>query len=160
MKNTKKTKLKDIIEISSGKAIKSSNGDYRVIGANGEIGLTTDYNNEGKILVTGRVGTIGTFTRYNEKCWCSDNTLIIKSNYLNYLNYYLNNNFDCQAYNRGSTQPLITQSDILQLEIELPQSINQLEIQLDLYFEEISKYKNRIKELNNLKQLYLNKFFN
>ena len=86
--------------------------------------------------------------------------MVIKSNYLNYLNYYLNNNFDCQAYNRGSTQPLITQSDILQLEIELPQNINQLEIQLDLYFGEISKYKNRIKELNNLKQLYLNKFFN
>lgn len=157
---SKKIILKDIIEIRSGKSIKSSDGEYSIIGANGEIGHTTNYNNEGKFLVTGRVGTIGTFTRYNEKCWCSDNTLIIKSKYINYLNYYLNENFDYQAYNRGSTQPLITQGDLLQLEIDFPFEINQLEKQLDLYFGKILDIKVKIKKLNHLKHLYLNEFFN
>ena len=152
--------LKDICNISSGKGKKKLvEGKYKIIGANGEIGKTFDYNFNEEILVTGRVGTLGTFNRYNEKVWCSDNTLIIRSPFINYIHYYLLINFNIHNYNRGSTQPLITQTDLRKMEILIPKNINELENNLKENYKLIYQLEKNIKKYIRIKNLYLKKFF-
>lgn len=83
------------------------------------MGYTSNSNNQDKILVIGRVGTHGIVQKLNRPCWPSDNTLIIKSPYYEFVNQILRK-IDYSSLNRGSTQPLITQSDIKKIEILIP----------------------------------------
>ncbi|MBX0310728.1 MAG: restriction endonuclease subunit S [Sulfurihydrogenibium sp.] len=125
--------LGEIIEISSGKSIEKGKlkekGLYPVLGANGEIGRTDDWLYEGELIYTGRVGTLGNvfIVFENEKVWLTDNTLIIKpkKNEYYYFVYFTLKNAKLDEYNSGSTQPLIRQSDIKEIEIFLPK-INHL----------------------------------
>ena len=72
-----------------------------------------------KILVTGRVGTHGIVQRYSRPCWASDNTLVIKSDFYEYT-YQQLCGIDYRSMNRGSTQPLITQTDLKNVPIVHP----------------------------------------
>lgn len=109
--------LGDIAEITSGKRpLKKSKDKTKelfipLIGASDIMGFTSDVLYERPILVIGRVGTHGVVQRFQEKCWPSDNTLVIESSYYNYV-YQLLKGIDYSAINRGSTQPLITQTDV------------------------------------------------
>ncbi|MED4853724.1 restriction endonuclease subunit S, partial [Caldifermentibacillus hisashii] len=109
--------LDELIEISSGKrpSIKAQviNEELSIplVGASSIMGYTNEFNYNEPVLVIGRVGTHGIVQRFNTKIWASDNTLVIKSKYYEYVNQILNI-IDYKALNRGSTQPLITQSDI------------------------------------------------
>lgn len=65
-------------------------------------------------VLTGRVGTLGKVFRITESCWPSDNTLLllpIEESYLEFL-YFLLQRIDFDSLNRGSTQPLVTQTDL------------------------------------------------
>ena len=110
----------EIASVSSGKRpvkksdLKSEECTIPLIGAACIMGFTCNYLYNTPIVVTGRVGTHGVIQYFNEKCWPSDNTLVIQSKYLNFVYLYLQTvNFI--SLNRGSTQPLITQSDIKKL---------------------------------------------
>ena len=109
--------LGDIAEITSGKRPPKKSKDKTkelfipLIGASDIMGFTSDVLYERPILVIGRVGTHGVVQRFQEKCWPSDNTLVIESRYYNYV-YQLLKGIDYSAINRGSTQPLITQTDV------------------------------------------------
>lgn len=109
--------LGDIAEITSGKRPPKKSKDKTkelfipLIGASDIMGFTSDVLYERPILVIGRVGTHGVVQRFQEKCWPSDNTLVIESSYYNYV-YQLLKGIDYSAINRGSTQPLITQTDV------------------------------------------------
>lgn len=109
----KELKLEEIGNISSGKRpkIKLEKGMYPLIGANGKMGYTSEYNFDKDIIITGRVGTLGVVKRYYKKIWASDNTLIIETKYKNYIENYLKT-LDYSSLNRGSTQPLLTQTDL------------------------------------------------
>lgn len=66
------------------------------------------------ILLTGRVGTLGSVFRVPTPCWPSDNTLILCAQLphaFEYL-YFSLKRVDLVSLNRGSTQPLLTQSDL------------------------------------------------
>ena len=108
-----KIELGTVATISSGKrpAAKIASGRVPVVGANGVMAYTNDYNFNEDVIITGRVGTLGAIKRYNDKIWASDNTLVIQTKYLNYVENYLKN-LDIQSLNRGSTQPLLTNSDL------------------------------------------------
>lgn len=112
-------KLKDISNIGSGKRPKVKGNEYEVplIGASGVMSYTECENFNEEILIIGRVGTLGVVQRYFDKIWASDNTLTIKTEYKNIIENYLKT-VDYISLNRGSTQPLITQSDINNLEIK------------------------------------------
>ena len=107
----------EISRISSGKRpikkseTKSADFMYPLIGASCVMGFTCDYLYDTPIIVTGRVGTHGIIQYFDEKCWPSDNTLVIQSDFLNFAYLYLQT-IDFHSLNRGSTQPLITQTDI------------------------------------------------
>ena len=109
--------LGDIAEITSGKRPPKKSKDKTkelfipLIGASDIMGFTSDVLYERPILVIGRVGPHGVVQRFQEKCWPSDNTLVIESRYYNYV-YQLLKGIDYSAINRGSTQPLITQTDV------------------------------------------------
>lgn len=114
-----------IADVSSGKrpnersAVKTKNFTIPLVGAASIMGYTCNYLYDEKILITGRVGTHGIIQRFNSPCWASDNTLVIKSEYYEYV-YQILQSIDYKKLNRGSTQPLITQTDIKNVEILLP----------------------------------------
>lgn len=119
--------LASIADITSGKRppVKSSEKTdtavIPIVGAASVMGYTTEVNHTDKILVTGRVGTHGVVQRFNSPCWTSDNTLVITSDLYEYT-YQLLKRIDYHSMNRGSTQPLITQSDMNKVPILIPDS--------------------------------------
>ena len=158
--NEHNSMISDVSSISSGKSTKkNASGTYQIIGANGCLGYTDNFNINEKIIITGRVGTIGTFSQYDKAIWCSDNTLIIRTNYFNYLFYYLNVFFDSGSLNRGSTQPLITQTDLLNYEIFIPENIDEIENELETIYSKIKNNNIEISILKGIKKSYLKKFF-
>lgn len=118
-------KLSDLAKITSGKrppmkqSEKTNDVAIPLIGAASIMGFTNDFLYDEPVLVTGRVGTHGVIQRFVSKCWPSDNTLVVKSQYYEYV-YQILKNIDFSNMNRGSTQPLITQSDLGKIECLVP----------------------------------------
>ena len=86
--------LKRIVSsINSGTAIDKekieNNALYPVYGGGNKVGFCNEYNCGDAILI-GRVGSCGHITLVKEKCWATDNALIIKTKYnLSYIAYIL-----------------------------------------------------------------------
>ena len=120
-----KATLGTISEITSGKrppmkqAEKTPTVNIPLVGAASVMGFTNAALYNEKILVTGRVGTHGVVQRFTSKCWASDNTLVITSKFYEFV-YQVLQTIDYQNMNRGSTQPLITQTDMKNIPIILP----------------------------------------
>lgn len=120
-----KATLGAICGITSGKrppmrqAEKTSTVNIPLVGAASVMGFTNAALYDEKILVTGRVGTHGVIQRFTSKCWASDNTLVITSKFYEFV-YQVLQTVDYQNMNRGSTQPLITQTDMKNIPIILP----------------------------------------
>lgn len=138
--NWKINNLKDVSTIASGKRplvkLKSKENDsIPIVGASGIMGFTKDFNFDEDIIITGRVGTLGIVKRYPYKIWASDNTLIISTKSKNYIQNYLNN-VDYMSMNRGSTQPLLTQTDMKSLKLVWEENI-------------VNKFERVINPLNN-----------
>lgn len=117
--------LADIACVSSGKRPQvksehfSASTPIPIIGAASVMGFTSKANYTDKILVTGRVGTHGIIQRFHAPCWTSDNTLVITSQYYEFTNQVLRR-INYSSMNRGSTQPLITQSDMNKVTVLVP----------------------------------------
>lgn len=74
------------------------------------------------VLLTGRVGTLGSVFRITTPCWPSDNTLVIKAKEQRaheFLFFQLKQ-IDFEILNRGSTQPLLAQTDLKMQLLTLP----------------------------------------
>ncbi|WAI93759.1 restriction endonuclease subunit S [Streptococcus dysgalactiae] len=120
--------LGDLASVSSGKrppikvSERTATEDIPILGAASIMGYTSKSLYSEKILVTGRVGTHGIIQRYNRPCWPSDNALVLKSD--DYELVYQNLlSIDFSSMNRGSTQPLITQTDLKNVAIYIPTQI-------------------------------------
>ncbi|MDR2172498.1 MAG: restriction endonuclease subunit S, partial [Planctomycetaceae bacterium] len=125
-KGWKVVTIGEIATITSGKrpgivsTKKKSDFEIPLIGASGVMGYVQQALSQSPILVTGRVGTLGIVRKYNIPIWSSDNTLNFTTNYFEYVLQILRNtNF--KNLNRGSTQPLITQTDIKSIKIIFPE---------------------------------------
>jgi type I restriction enzyme S subunit len=110
----------DIADVCSGSRpdarIRASSQEAKVPvwGGNGPMGYVDQALFDGPILLTGRVGTLGSVFRITSPSWPSDNTLILKPKDeigFEYA-YLLLRDLDLTSLNRGSTQPLLTQSDL------------------------------------------------
>ena len=118
-------KLGDVTRLGTGKGLKkddfNDNGYYPVLGANGEMGRTNNFLIEEQSILTGRVGTIGTVSINYVKAWISDNVIIINPDrILFYYIYFYLRKTNLKNLNRGSTQPLITQGDLKQIDVIIP----------------------------------------
>lgn len=127
----RETQLADVAVISSGKrpprVVKEATADCKipVIGGGGPSGYTASALFDGKILITGRVGTLGKLFAPPGPCWPSDNALVVRSSsaetHLGFLRYALQHVIAKAAdMNRGAANPLITQGDLGRLKIGYP----------------------------------------
>ncbi|MDO8579158.1 MAG: restriction endonuclease subunit S [Dehalococcoidales bacterium] len=159
----KRVKLGDMASVSTGKGLKSTeyneNGLYPVIGANGEIGRTDKYLTNEKLILTGRVGTLGEVFISNKAVWISDNVLIVKpgNKKLFYPIYFLLRSIDFENLNVGSTQPLVTQTDLKSIEIRLPNNdaLQFLGVYCETAFNKIEKNVAQISTLSGLRDTLL-----
>lgn len=163
MPNDKKIFLSEIVNIRSGDRIPKlcDNGSYCVYGASKIMGYANTYNSSDDVLLIGRVGTLGIVQKEYNKCWISDNVLIIKSKYY-HLVYQILKNIDYNSINKGSSQPLITQTDIKNLKTYIPNiyNINIYENNAEILNIKQKQIKLIQNKLHKLKNLYLKKFFN
>lgn len=117
--------FQDIINITSGKRppLKvdkcTSEAYIPIYGASSIQAYTTSFLRNEDLLLIGRVGTLGIVQKVTGLSWPSDNTLIITSPFYEY-SYQILKTIDFNKLNRGSTQPLITQTDIKNQIILLP----------------------------------------
>jgi restriction endonuclease S subunit len=80
---------------------------------------------DGKYLITGQDGTLGTFYNVDGKFWASNHTHVFRPKndkpvLLNYLFYYLSYNFDAEKVRTGSCIPKITLANIKDVQVALP----------------------------------------
>jgi type I restriction enzyme S subunit len=120
----------DLAEVSSGKRPNvrfpeaSEQAAVPLWGGNGPMAFVTEALVDEPILLTGRVGTLGSVFRITTPCWPSDNTLVLRANQqaaFEYLFLQLQQ-IDFDSLNRGSTQPLLTQTDLKAVPLLLPES--------------------------------------
>jgi len=157
-------KLGEITSITSGKNLPkkdlATKGKYEVLGANGKIGETNKYLFDKQLIFTGRVGTLGNVFLSNEPAWYSDNTLLIfpKNNFLYYVYRYLQRQ-RLEKLDRGSTQPLITQTDLKTILLPIPSLslLNKFEKISTLINNKITQNKNNIDYFQKIKTALLNK---
>jgi type I restriction enzyme S subunit len=121
--NKNKLKLEKICTFFNGRIKPNSKGKIPVYGGNGIISYTDQYNAD-NILVIGRVGAYcGNAFYSRNKCWVSDNAIgiILNENVSNikYIFYFLGK-MNIRNLAIGSSQPLITQDILKNIEIDLP----------------------------------------
>lgn len=122
------------------------------------MGYVSDYSYNKPILLIVRVGTLGIVQKVNDKCHPSDNTLVIQCKYYEYMFQILKRiNYD--TYNTGSTQPLITQKAINNIEIPLPPSkeLDKFEKISTKIYSEVYKNNTEIEKLKKLRDTLLPK---
>jgi type I restriction enzyme S subunit len=116
----------NVASVTTGKGLKREefieNGEFPILGANGEIGRTNKYLTESKLILTGRVGTLGKVYLSDGKVWISDNVLIVNpfNEKFFYPIYFTLKSIDFENLNVGSTQPLVTQTEVKKIEIKIP----------------------------------------
>ena len=160
-------KLSDITEITNGKRPPMKQSDYSkdvsipLVGAASVMGYTNQVLYNEPILITGRVGTHGVIQRFSTKCWPSDNTLVVKSQYYEYV-YQIMCNIDYDNMNRGSTQPLITQSDLGKVECIIPDegNLNKFEQLTNNLFAKVQENQLENQKLANIRDTLLPKLMN
>ena len=121
-------RITDFADVSSGKRpglrypVASKKASIPLWGGNGPMAFVSEPLVDYPILLTGRVGTLGSVFRITSPCWPSDNTLILRAKrdiFFEYMFFNLERvNFD--ILNRGSTQPLLAQSDLKAQLVLLP----------------------------------------
>lgn len=156
--------LGQLFVISSGKGLKkekfTEHGQYRVLGANGEIGKTNEYLFNERLIYTGRVGTLGNvFIVDREPVWLSDNTLVFRNIKYFFFVYFSLKWANLADYNVGSTQPLIRQSDIKEIRVFMPdkERLDSFENLANSIFAKINSNQKQIQLLQKLRDTLLPK---
>lgn len=151
-------KFNSIMKISSGKRPKIKADNYSlensipIIGASKLMGYTREMLFDSPILVIGRVGTHGVVQKIVDRCWPSDNTLVIQSEFYNFVYEFLKV-IDYKSLNRGSTQPLITQTDIKNQTIIVPEDLTIMKKFEEILMPLLNKQFLLLKENESLTQL-------
>ncbi len=155
--------LSKYVEFKNGKKRPTSKGTIPVYGGNGILDYTNTANMQSGVVI-GRVGVYcGSVFLVREECWVSDNAIkaMCKENIdLGYL-YYLLSSLHLNERRIGTSQPLLTQNILNNIEVEIPELAIQKKISsiLELLDEKI-KLNNEINNnlLEQVLTLYRNKF--
>ncbi|WP_086555396.1 restriction endonuclease subunit S [Acetobacter sp. DmW_043] len=159
--------IDSLCRITSGKrppnkeTLSSEENPIPVYGGNGISWFTKDVLFDQPFLITGRVGTLGTVFRVNEKCWVSDNALCLFpriDSYFEYI-YFIVSSINFQILNSGSTQPLLTQSSLSSQECILPaeEIITIFHAQVSVWFKIQQQLEKETGTLSQLRDLLLPK---
>jgi len=128
------TEIGELIKLSSGKGLTSSNivpGEFPVYGGNGINGFHNDYFIENSTIVIGRVGAYcGAVHVTQPKSWVTDNGLYVvnflKEVDLLFLSQLLTQ-LNLNQYAKVGGQPSISQTTVTELKVKLP-SLTEQEI--------------------------------
>jgi type I restriction enzyme, S subunit len=121
-------KVSDLANVTSGKRpqkrSKEKTAEFNVplYGGGGIMAYVTEAMIKEPFILTGRVGTLGKIFRITEACWPSDNTLLLFPKdkiYLQFL-FFMLQRIGFDSLNRGSTQPLVTQTDLKNQSLIIP----------------------------------------
>ena len=126
--------FEDVLEIKNGrnqKAVENPEGKYPIYGSGGVMGYADDYICEGQTVVVGRKGSINNPLFVEEPFWNVDtafglcaNKEVLLPRYL----YYFCRKFDFERLNKAVTIPSLTKSDLLKIEIDLPDLADQQDV--------------------------------
>lgn len=161
----KQRELNEIADtIDTGKSIfsKSNIGKFKILGSTGVIGFDEDYDYEGSFLLTARVGAnAGNLYRSSGKVKITDNTVFIKSKFIDYLFYSLEK-FNLKRLSFGTGQPLIKSSELKKLNISVPCDENEI-TKIEHFFITIDRtitlQQRKLELLKNQKKAFLEKMF-
>ena len=151
--------LDELCSISSGESLPAheQNGQFPLMGANGQIGKASKANFTDGFLV-GRVGAAGEISTISSPCWASDNTLTIRPKTkvvsTKFLAHALRN-LNLASIATKTAQPLLTQSQLKKQLLHLPESaIEQETIAqiLDTLDTQIQKTEALIAKLEKIKE--------
>ena len=116
----------DVLEIKNGKnqkAVENPKGTYPIYGSGGVMGYADEYICKADTIVIGRKGSINNPIYVDEPFWNVDTAFgleakedVLKPHYL----YYFCKKFDFERLNKAVTIPSLTKSDLLKIEINLP----------------------------------------
>lgn len=158
-------KLKDIAILKNGKKRPEENfGKYEVYGANGKIGYSNEYLLVSNSIVIGRVGAnCGSVHFSNKPIWISDNTIgVIPNDTVDsyYLYYYLKS-LRLNEMASGSAQPLINQSIINSIDLNLISFTEQKKVGhlLRVIDDKLLINRNIINNLKEISQNIFNQWF-
>ena len=160
-------RIEDIADVSSGKRPKvryaeaSDLAEIPLWGGNGPMAFVPEPLLDYPVLLTGRVGTLGSVFRITTPCWPSDNTLILKAKaqrVFEFLFFQLKR-IDFETLNRGSTQPLLTQTDLKMQFLTLPPSdvLDRFHFHCDTIFNRIDEVEKASHSLAALRDTMLPK---
>ncbi|WP_025209365.1 restriction endonuclease subunit S [Hippea sp. KM1] len=124
----KKVKLGEVLNFGNGKVRPKTMGNIPIYGGNGILGYCDKYNYEGETIIIGRVGAYcGSVYFEDRPIWISDNALAAKSkagNNAKFIYYFLKN-LDLNQFALGSSHPLITQTLLNSIEVEICMDIKE-----------------------------------
>jgi len=160
-------RLTDLAEVTSGKRpnkVYPEPQPYAPVplwGGNGPMGYVSEALYSTPILLTGRVGTLSSVFRTANPCWPSDNTLVVIARAeisLEFL-YFQMKSFNYDTLNRGSTQPLLTQTDLSQQAVMLSNDslLGEFHKQVSTYFARMDEAINESRALAALRDALLPK---
>ena len=156
--------IKDLATVTSGKRpgkksdVKTDEYKVELIGASSVMGYVKESLYIDPIIITGRVGTHGIIQRVGNPSWPSDNTLVLRSDYYEYV-FQCMKLIDFESLNIGSTQPLITQTQIKEWRIAIPpkETIESFEILASSLYEKVNSNFEQIRTISSIRDLLLPK---
>jgi len=127
----RRTTLGQLVDMASGKGLPEDGyddeGQIPVMGSNGLLGWCNEALYSHPVITIGRVGACGEIHKTEGPAWVSDNALVtLPKEGVDFLFlYYLLNAIDFTPIIGGTTQPLITQTAVKRLEVDVPPLIEQ-----------------------------------
>ena len=135
MSDWKTVTLSSIISFSNGKKRPKNSGCIPVYGGNGVLDYA-DSNNYENCIIIGRVGVYcGSVYYENGKCWVSDNAIAalpLDCTDVHFA-YYLLKSLHLNERHIGTSQPLLTQGILNNIECNIPELSEQKQIASILY---------------------------
>ena len=147
----------------NGKSRPNEEGTIPIYGGNGILGYANKSNYSGKSIIIGRVGAYcGSLYYENKEIWVSDNALLVKSKQDNttHFLFYLLKTLDLNSMAEGSSHPLLTQTLLKSIEIQIPptQKINEFDRIVEDIQNKIESNQTQIRTLTALRDTLLPKF--
>lgn len=157
--------LGDVVQFGNGKAIKpGGQGRYPVYGSNGVIGGSDEFRHENGIII-GRVGAYcGSVAYCPDRFWASDNTLVAfpaSEHFDTKFLFYLLTEARLSQHAGGAAQPLVTQTVLKQVKVQVPSLPEQKRIAgvLSSYDDLIENNQRRIRILEEMARALYREWF-
>ena len=94
-------------------------GIFPLYGSTGIIGKTSIPSYREPLVLIARVGSIGNIQYVTSPCGVSDNTIVVRAGNKSKLIYYYLCGYNFKRITSGTTQPLITASDVKKIKIPI-----------------------------------------